>query len=305
MICRDKVILVSTTDNIKRPNGVLQMRSMVTHSLIQMALIEDIGNGDITTGALVKSDERGMAKIFAKQELIIAGLDMVASVFGYLASDNFQFEAKCQDGDQLIPNQIVCIIKSSLKTLLEGERVALNFLQRLSGIATTTREYVKILDNRTKPVIVDTRKTTPGWRVLEKDAVRAGGAKNHRMGLFDGVLIKDNHICICGGVIPAIEQVRKEISHLSKIEVEVENLKQLEQALSAKADIIMLDNMSIDDIHQAVKIVNGRALLEVSGGVTKAHVEKLVDSGVDIISIGGLTHSAIAVDLSMDIQKVE
>jgi nicotinate-nucleotide pyrophosphorylase (carboxylating) len=270
-----------------------------------MALIEDIGNGDITTGALIKQNERGIAKIIAKQELIIAGLHMVSDVFGYLASEDYQFEPRCQDGDTLLPNQTVCVIKSNLTSLLEGERVALNFLQRLSGIATTTRDYVQILDNRTKPVIVDTRKTTPGWRILEKEAVRAGGAKNHRMGLFDGVLIKDNHICICGGVIPAIERVRKEISHLSKIEVEVENLKQLEQALSAKADVIMLDNMSIDDIHQAVNIVSGRALLEVSGGVTKAHVEKLVDSGVDIISIGGLTHSAMAVDLSMDIQKLE
>jgi len=280
------------------------MRSLVTRSLIQLALIEDIGNGDMTTDALVDSDEPGIAKIFAKQELVIAGLDMVSSVFGYLAPDQCQFEPKCQDGDELFAKQLVCIIKSTLASLLEGERIALNFLQRLSGIATTTRAYVKILENRTKPIIVDTRKTTPGWRLLEKNAVRAGGAKNHRMGLFDGVLIKDNHISICGGIIPAIERVRKQISHLSKIEVEVENFKQLEEALSAKADVIMLDNMSIDDVYQAVKIVNGKALLEVSGGLTMDHVEKLADSGVDILSIGGLTHSAKAVDLSMEIQKI-
>jgi nicotinate-nucleotide pyrophosphorylase (carboxylating) len=270
-----------------------------------MALAEDIGNGDITTDALVHPDDFGIAKIFAKEKLVIAGLDMVSLVFGYLAPESCQFEPKCKNGDELLSGQIVCEIKSTLSSLLEGERTALNFLQRLSGIATTTRAYVKILGNRDKPIIVDTRKTTPGWRVLEKEAVRAGGAKNHRMGLFDGVLIKDNHIVICGGVIPAIERVRKQISHLSKIEVEVENFKQLDQALSAKADIIMLDNMSVDDIQQAVEIVNGRALLEVSGGVTMAHVEKLADSGVDIISIGGLTHSAKAVDLSMDIQKLK
>jgi len=280
------------------------MRSLVTHTLIQLALTEDIGNGDITTDALVAPDDFGIAKILAKEKLVIAGLDMVFSVFGYLAPEYCQFEPKCKDGDELLPGQIVCEIKSTLLSLLEGERTALNFLQRLSGIATTTKAYVKILKDRTKPIIVDTRKTTPGWRVLEKEAVRAGGAKNHRMGLFDGVLIKDNHICICGGVIPAIERVRKQISHLSKIEVEVENFKQLEQALSAKADIIMLDNMSIENIQQAVKLVNGQALLEVSGGVTMEHVEKLADSGVDIISIGGLTHSAKAVDLSMDIQKL-
>jgi len=280
------------------------MRSLVTHSLVQLALMEDIGNGDITTEALVNSNDMGVAKIYAKQDLIIAGLNMVSSVFGYIAPEHFQFEPKCQDGDELLPKQLVCVIKSSLASLLEGERIALNFLQRLSGIATTTRSYVKILADRSRPIIVDTRKTTPGWRILEKDAVRAGGAKNHRMGLFDGVLIKDNHINICGGIIPAIERVRKQISHLSKIEVEVESFKQLEDALTASADVIMLDNMSIHDVHEAVKIVDGRALLEVSGGVTMDHVEKLVDSGVDIISIGGLTHSAKAVDLSMDIQKL-
>jgi nicotinate-nucleotide pyrophosphorylase (carboxylating) len=281
------------------------MRSIVTQSLLQLSLIEDIGNGDITTNAIVQPDDFGIAKIFAKQELVIAGLDMVSSVYSYLAHEYCQFEAKCREGDVISPNQPVCEIKSTLSSLLEGERIALNFLQRLSGIATTTRAYVKILGDRSKPIIVDTRKTTPGWRILEKKAVLAGGAKNHRMGLFDGILIKDNHINICGGVIPAIERVRKQISHLSKIEIEVETFKQLEEALSARADIIMLDNMSIEDTYQAVKIVNGQALLEVSGGVTIDQVEKLADSGVDIISIGGLTHSAKAVDLSMDIQKLE
>jgi len=280
------------------------MRSIVTNSLLQLALVEDIGNGDITTDALVKPDDLGVAKIYTKQEMVIAGLDMVSSVFGYLAPDHCKFESKCQDGDELLTNQIVCEIKSTIKSLLEGERIALNFLQRLSGIATTTRAYVRILGNRTRPIIVDTRKTNPGWRILEKNAVRAGGAKNHRMGLYDGVLIKDNHINICGGIIPAIERVRQKISHLSKIEIEVENLQQLEEALYAKADVIMLDNMSIDNVHQAVKIVNGKALLEVSGGLKMENVEELLDSGVDIISIGGLTHSAKAVDLSMEILKM-
>jgi len=280
------------------------MKSIVTHTLLQLAFIEDLGDGDITTDALVDPEDSGIARIYAKQELVVAGLDMVASTFAYLAPEHCQFKPKCQDGDVILPKQLVCEIKSTLSSLLEGERIALNFLQRLSGVATTTSAYVKFLGDRTKPIIVDTRKTTPGWRVLEKKAVLAGGAKNHRMGLFDGVLIKDNHINICGGVVPAIERVRKKISHLSKIEIEVENFEQLEEALSAGADVIMLDNMSIDDIHKAVKVVNDQALVEVSGGVTINQVEKLADSGVDIISIGALTHSAKSVDLSMDIQKL-
>jgi nicotinate-nucleotide pyrophosphorylase (carboxylating) len=246
----------------------------------------------------------GIAEIIAKQDMIIAGLEMVSLVFSYIAPEPCHIQLECTNGEMISKKQVVCIIKSTLKTLLEGERIALNFLQRLSGIATTTRSYVDILGDRTRPIIVDTRKTIPGWRVLEKNAVRAGGAKNHRMGLYDGVLIKDNHIKVCGGIIPAINKVRKQVSHLSKIEVEVENLEQLEEALSAKADVIMLDNMSIDKIHQAVKIANKRALLEVSGGMTRDHVKELADSGVDIISIGGLTHSAKAVDLSMGIQTL-
>jgi len=277
--------------------------SYLMHSIIHLALIEDIGNGDITTDALVNPDMKGIAKIIAKQDMVLAGLEMVNSVFNFIAPEPCQFESEHHNGDTISETQVVCEIKSSLKTLLEGERIALNFLQRLSGIATTTRSYVEILGNRIRPIIVDTRKTTPGWRILEKNAVRSGGAKNHRMGLFDGVLIKDNHIKVCGGIVPAIKKIRKHISHLSKIEVEVETFEQLEDALSAKADIIMLDNMSIEKIHQAVKIVDRRALLEVSGGVTKKHVAELADSGVDIISIGGLTHSAKAVDLSMVIQK--
>ncbi|ETR74624.1 MAG: Nicotinate-nucleotide pyrophosphorylase [Candidatus Magnetoglobus multicellularis str. Araruama] len=282
----------------------MEMLSFITKTVIQMALDEDIGSGDITTNAIIQSDEWGIAKIIAKQDLVVSGLEMVQYAYDCLSTGIFEFKAQCQEGDLVYSDQVICEIRSKLSTLLKGERTALNFLQRLSGIATNTREYVNLLHNRSKPIIVDTRKTTPGWRVMEKMAVRAGGAKNHRMGLYDGILIKDNHINICGGIIPAIERVRKHISHLIKIEVEVENFEQLADALSANADVIMLDNMSIDQIHQAVHIVKGKALLEVSGGVTMTHLEQLLDSGVDIISIGGLTHSAIAVDLSMEINNL-
>ncbi|KPA10095.1 nicotinate-nucleotide pyrophosphorylase [Candidatus Magnetomorum sp. HK-1] len=275
------------------------MKSLITQTLIQLALEEDIGSGDITTKALVNADAKGKATIIAKENLIIAGLELVNIVYQRL-SPSIQCFLKCMDGDELSVGQKVCEICGPLCTLLEGERTALNFLQRLSGIATQTRRYVKAL-NRSTPLIVDTRKTLPGWRRLEKMAVRIGGAMNHRMGLYDGVLIKDNHITVSGGIKPAITKIRKQVSHLTKIEVEVENFDQLQQALAAKADVIMLDNMNSDDIRKAVQQIKGQALVEVSGGITLDRIQELADSGVDIISIGALTHSAQAVDLSMEI----
>ncbi|MBF0449958.1 MAG: carboxylating nicotinate-nucleotide diphosphorylase [Candidatus Magnetomorum sp.] len=277
------------------------MKSLITKTLVQIALEEDIGSGDITTKALVDPDLCGKATIIAKQELVIAGLEMVNSVYQALSPNN-QFIPNCQDGDTITTGQMVCEIKGSLCSLLEGERTALNFLQRMSGIATQTRRYVNLL-NRKKPLLVDTRKTLPGWRRLEKIAVRIGGAMNHRMGLYDGVLIKDNHIMVSGGIGPAIACIRQKVSHLTKIEIEVENFDQLEQALAAKVDVIMLDNMTINDIHLAVQKINGQALVEVSGGITLEHIQKIADTGVDIISIGALTHSAQAVDLSMQIEQ--
>jgi len=275
------------------------MKSLITKTLIQLALEEDIGSGDITTKALISNKAFGKATIVAKQDLVIAGLEMVDMVYQTLCP-TIQFSPNCQDGNNIKTGQNVCEITGPLSTLLEGERTALNFLQRMSGIATQTRKYVNAITPK-KPMIVDTRKTLPGWRRLEKIAVRIGGANNHRMGLYDGVLIKDNHIQVSGGIIPAITRMKNNVSHLTKIEIEVENFSQLEEAIDAKADVIMLDNMAIDDIRQAVKKINGQALVEVSGGITFDHLKDIADTGVDIISIGALTHSAQAVDLSMKI----
>jgi nicotinate-nucleotide pyrophosphorylase (carboxylating) len=187
-----------------------------------------------------------------------------------------------------------------LAALLKGERTALNFLQRLSGIATQARDYVAEVAG-TSVKLVDTRKTTPGWRVLEKYAVRIGGAHNHRMGLYDGVLIKDNHIAVSGGIANAVKKARQAISHLVKVEVEASTMEEVKEALAAGADIIMLDNMDLEQIRQAVRLIDKKALVEVSGGVTRKQLTDLVQTGVDLISIGALTHSAVAVDLSMNI----
>ena len=271
-----------------------------TEELIQLALGEDIGPGDITTDNLVAPDTRGTGTIVAKQELVIAGLAVAESVFRTL-EPGIEFNAMYADGDRVAAGSDVVRLKGTLSGLLKGERTALNFLQRLSGIATQSRAYVKEVSG-TGVKLVDTRKTTPGWRVLEKYAVRMGGAHNHRMGLYDGVLIKDNHIAVCGGIANAVKRARRAISHLVKVEVEAATLDEVEAALAAGADIIMLDNMDLDRIGQAVRLIDKKALVEVSGGVTRKRLRELARTGVDLISIGALTHSAVAVDLSMRIE---
>lgn len=276
-------------------------RSAAFDNLIEIALQEDIGSGDITTDNLVDPDIKGSGVLIAKEPLIIAGLDVAQRVFEILDAD-IKIESKFSDGDSVVDQEIILSIEGRLKTLLLGERIALNFLQRLSGIATFARSYVKELKNKNVR-LVDTRKTLPGWRALEKYAVRIGGAYNHRMGLFDGVLIKDNHIAVCGGVKKAVVRIKSRISHLLKIEVEVSNLSQVNEALDAGADVIMLDNMDIPQIKEAVQIINGKAMVEVSGGITKENLIMLADTGVDIISSGALTHSAGCVDISMRIFK--
>ncbi len=268
--------------------------------LIELALNEDIGPGDITTDSLIPAEKEGRGWIVAKQSLMIAGLDVAREVFHQLDPD-VMFNAKCRDGDRVDKGTTVVDMTGRLRTLLKGERTALNFLQRLSGIATHVSAFMANLDNQNVR-LVDTRKTTPGWRILEKYAVRVGGGSNHRMGLYDGVLIKDNHIAACGGISKAVTQVRRHISHLVKIEVEVENLDQVKEALSSGADVIMLDNMGVEKIREAVNVIDGRALVEVSGMVQQKDIKRLADTGVDIISAGALTHSAVAVDLSMRIE---
>lgn len=270
--------------------------------LIEIALQEDIGPGDITTDNLVGPDLEGKGVITAKEPLVIAGLDVAGQVFEHLDHEVI-FRAGYEDGDVIKDGGTVAEVEGKLQVLLKGERTALNFLQRLSGIATCVRSYVDELANQSVR-LVDTRKTAPGWRVLEKYAVRMGGAHNHRMGLYDGVLIKDNHIAACGGIIKAVDRIRANVSHLVKIEVEVSDLSQVKDAMDAGADVIMLDNMNIKKIKEAVAFINGKAAVEVSGGITKKGLKPLAVTGVDIISVGALTHSARCVDISMRISPL-
>ena len=271
------------------------------NELIELALKEDIGCGDITTDAIVPPALEGIGDVVAKENFILAGLDVARQVFDQL-DHHLIFSSDYKDGDLVKNDLIVFSVRGKLASILKGERTALNFIQRLSGIATLTCSYVECLKG-VNVRIVDTRKTTPGWRTLEKYAVKIGGGSNHRMGLYDGVLIKDNHIAACGGIKKAVNTARKRIHHLVKIEVEVTNMTELDEALSAGADVIMLDNMTPDQIRKAVKKINSKALVEVSGGVNLENLALLAESGVDLISVGALTHSAKSVDMSMKIRN--
>ena len=269
--------------------------------LIEIALKEDIGPGDITTENLIDPQFKGNGIIIAKESLVVAGLNVAKQVFQYLDSE-IMFGSKFDDGDFVKKGDALANIEGKLRALLSGERTALNFLQHLSGISTLVRSYVVELSDKNIR-LVDTRKTTPGWRVLEKYAVRIGGAYNHRMGLYDGVLIKDNHIAAFGGIKKAIDHIKTRISHLQKIEVEVSDLDQVKEALEANVDVIMLDNMTINQIKEATAFIDKRAVVELSGGITKGDIKSLADTGVDIISVGALTHSARCVDISMQISQ--
>ena len=267
--------------------------------LIDQALEEDIGPADITTESLVPLDSLGSGEIVAKESLVLAGLDIARKVFERLDPD-ISWQPRYRDGAKVTTGATIVEMFGNLGSLLSAERVALNFVQHLSGIATLTRSYTdKLGDSRVR--LVDTRKTTPGWRVLEKYAVRVGGASNHRIGLYDGVLIKDNHIAACGGIKTAVARIRQRISHLMKIEIEVTTLNEVREALAVGVDIIMLDNMTPSEIREAVALIDKRAMVEISGGVTDITLEELALTGVDIISVGALTHSARCVDLSMRI----
>jgi len=268
--------------------------------LIKRALQEDIGHQDITTDNLVDKEQRSRGVFLAKAAGIVAGIHVAQEVFRCL-DDDIQFTVVKSDGEKIAPGDTLAVVAGRTRTLLKGERVALNFLQRLSGIATRTNHMVELIRYE-KAEIVDTRKTTPGLRRLEKYAVSVGGARNHRFGLYDGALIKDNHIKAAGGIQKAISTLRTRIPHTIKIEVEVENLEQLQEALEARADIIMLDNMDIDTLHQAVEITAGQALLEASGGITEANLVEVARTGVDFISIGALTHSAGSLDISFNLE---
>jgi nicotinate-nucleotide pyrophosphorylase (carboxylating) len=268
-------------------------------NIIKLALFEDSGLGDITTEAILPEPMSGKGAIIAKESFVLAGINVAKAVFKLLDPDCVA-SSLFSDGDCIKKGEIVFKVQGDLLSLLKGERVALNFLQRLSGIATLTRSYVDKLELPSVR-LTDTRKTTPGLRRLEKEAVRAGGAYNHRMSLYDGILIKDNHIAVAGSIKKAINFVKKRSSHLMKIEVEVSNLDEVKEAVDAGAQVIMLDNMAYDKMSEAVNYIGGRAVVEASGNVSLETLDKIAATGVDVISCGALTHQARSVDLSMQI----
>ena len=269
-------------------------------SLIDLALQEDLGPHDVTTKSLLKETDRGVAIVSAKEDFLLAGMSIFSRVF-FRLDEKTRVISFLKDGEEVKAGGIIAEVKGLLWILLSGERTALNFLQRLSGIATLTRTVVKKIEGY--PVkILDTRKTTPGWRVLEKEAVRVGGGFNHRFGLYDGVLIKDNHIQAVGSITRAITLARFQAPLTLRIEVEVNTPEQAEEALKANADIIMLDNMSLADMKRAVKKIKGHALVEASGGITLENVESVASTGVDFISIGALTSAFRAVDIGMELE---
>jgi nicotinate-nucleotide pyrophosphorylase (carboxylating) len=272
--------------------------------LVATALHEDLPWGDVTSEVLIPLGQVGTGRIEARQAGILAGLPVTREVFRQV-DPTLTFEAKCDDGSWLSPGQVIATIEGSLRSLLAGERVALNYLQRLSGIATSTDRYVSAIAGR-RARIVDTRKTTPGLRLLEKYAVRVGGGHNHRYCLSDAVLAKDNHLAALRlrgvDLTSAVAMLRREIPHTTTIEVEVESLEQVREALAAGVDAILLDNMAPSVMAEAVRLVSGRALLEASGGITLDTVAAIADTGVDLISVGALTHSIRALDLALEIE---
>ena len=265
--------------------------------LILSALQEDITSEDITTNSVMPHYQLGEVELICKEDGVIAGLDVFKRVFTLL-DENTEVTFSCKDGDRVRKGEKLGIIRGDIRVLLSGERTALNFLQRMSGIATYTRKIVDLLEG-TKTKLLDTRKTTPNMRVFEKYAVKVGGGYNHRYNLSDGILLKDNHIGAAGGVKEAVQMAKEYAPFVRKIEIEVENLDMLREALEAGADIIMLDNMNVEDMREAVKLCAGKAETECSGNVTKENVAKLVDIGVDYISSGALTHSSPILDLSL------
>lgn len=264
---------------------------------ILSALKEDITSEDITTNSVMPEYQAGEVELICKEDGIIAGLDVFKRVFELLDADT-NVEFFCKDGDKVEKGQKLAIVRGDIRVLLSGERTALNYLQRMSGIATYTRKIADLLEG-SKTKLLDTRKTTPNMRVFEKYAVKVGGGYNHRFNLSDGILLKDNHIGAAGGVKEAVRMAKEYAPFVRKIEVEVENLDMLKEALEAGADIIMLDNMSVEDMKEAVRLTAGKAETECSGNVTKENVARLVDIGVDYISSGALTHSSPILDLSL------
>jgi nicotinate-nucleotide pyrophosphorylase (carboxylating) len=269
--------------------------------LVELAIEEDLGRGDVTTDCLLLEETAAEGRILAREELVVCGLELTEYVFARIGPE-LDLSILVTDGEEVSDGAELILVNGPAAAMLMVERTALNFLQRLSGVATTTRRYVKIVSaTGAKARVVDTRKTLPGWRILDKWAVKCGGGGNHRVDLGSGVLIKDNHIAACGSVWEAIKRAQRLAPHTLRIEVEVTNLAQLDEALDAGADIIMLDNMNEELLSQAVQRADGRALLEASGGINRDTVAAVALTGVDLVSVGRLTHSARSVDISMEI----
>ncbi len=277
--------------------------SYVLDQLVDLALSEDLAGGDLTSEATVAASDRAIARAVAHSPLIVCGGDVFARVF-YRVDPGVRVERRVADGERAKPDDVLWIVEGATRSLLMAERTALNFAQRMSGTATLTRRFVDALPENALTRIVDTRKTTPGLRFLERYAVRTGGGYNHRDSLGSAVLIKDNHIVAAGGVREAIERAYKHAPHTSRIEIEVESLDMLDEALEAGADVVMLDNFAHDQIAVAVERAHGRALVEVSGGISLTRIPALAAAGVDVISVGALTHSAPAADIGLDIENL-
>jgi len=281
--------------------GVTDLAGTFIKQHIMAALSEDVGQGDATTEALIPNDSSGSAKIIAHETLTIAGIAIAEAVFKELDNES-SIDAHSEDGQEVKSGECILTVNAQLRSLLTGERTALNYLQRLSGIATQSARYAEAVSG-TGVLILDTRKTTPGWRTLEKYAVQCGGSRNHRRGLDDMILIKDNHLAALTGecrIAEAVHRARLASSNL-KIEVEVETLEQAEEATEAGADIVLLDNMTIEELSKAVKLINRRTQIEASGGITLKNIREVAKTGVNYISVGAITHSAKTVDISMEI----
>jgi nicotinate-nucleotide pyrophosphorylase (carboxylating) len=289
---------------MRRPS--LGLSKTQIEKIIDSALAEDISSGDITTELLIPVELRGRASIVVKEEGVLAGIGVAAVVFRRV-DPGLEFRGLVSDGSKVHPGDIAATIEGSAASILKAERTALNFLQHLSGIATETARYVDAISGL-KARIMDTRKTIPGLRPLEKYAVRVGGGYNHRQSLGDGILIKDNHLAALHsrgiGLREAVEKAQRDAPHALKVEIEVQNIEQARQALDAGADIIMVDNMSLEDMSYVVQVCRGRALIEASGGITLENVRAVAETGVDRISVGALTHSAKALDISLDLEPV-
>ena len=270
---------------------------MQADQLIRMALQEDITSEDVSTNAVMQTATKGTVDLIAKEDGVVAGLEIYARVFTIL-DEKTEIDLHCKDGDEVKKGELMATITGDIRVLLSGERVALNYLQRMSGIATYTRQVAKLLEG-SNVTLLDTRKTTPNCRVFEKYAVRVGGGHNHRYNLSDGVLLKDNHIGAAGSVAKAVKMAKAYAPFVRKIEIEVETLDQVKEAVEAGADIIMLDNMTPEVMKQAVELIDGRAQTECSGNITKENIQKIREIGVDFVSSGALTHSAPILDISM------